>query len=894
MKTKIFAKAAALFLCAVLLASCFSGSVSVSAAGIAGITGTIENDSGQERIIVSLGDSYSSGEGLLPFYGQLDENGNNRDLDEKLADKDWLAHRSARSWPGRLTLPGVSGPMSEHKDGDRPNWYFAAASGATTEHFRSNQGKAYFKADYSLQKLIKELVVSTLIPVYGTGYEIFDFISSFRINPDAELEPQLNVLRRLQEEGRHVDYVTVTLGGNDLGFTEIVTKVFKGTNDIYQKGGLADTLEAAKGEIRSDGSGKIYNDLYALYLEIAEDYVDPDTAILVAGYPRLFAENIPWKNITTSPDMPFDIDQVIAIDNIKYIDFLDLTPDEARAVNEAVMEFNKAIEDIVTKLQKTGINIHYVDVSKAFEGHEAYSFVPFLNPVVLLARSEDLKENSLSSQYSIHPNNLGAQAYAQCVQAKIDELEAKKHPQVILFQEPSHWEEYYYPGESASSGISTATDPAGGEYADVLEKIQGLWITFSSLGSLLYFDGENSTLYASDNIDSPPSERTYTRYETEKVTIERLAPEEGAGYRISREGGAEYWLLDESPDELTCMWYENGELHYSGSGSLMRVTDYTIDDLTVTDAAEPEASIPGDASGNTDAVPGEDVLAFSGICYRWDLCEPDTDIAGGAIQADLNRLADDFYEEYQIIRQTAVDTAPQWAVSTDPEAEIIPCYYDARLEGAQVNRQLLSLRFLRTSYVHGAMYPVEYWVTKNYDLGTGMPLNLQDLALSEEAFSQLKALFVQKFRESGEVLSGDFEGCVKQVLESNGKYSGWYFAEDGLHMVWYPGGSGVSVDVCASVEELQDLLKMIYLPDPVMAAADAPYDIYEAELFYRISDHGDKVYGDVSNPGVVKAEGINSHVLFYSENLITYNKVSHTAISLYANYVTSRQWFFLP
>ena len=56
------------------------------------------------QVIVSMGDSFSSGEGIPPFYGQMDENGKEKTLREKLADQDWLAHRSMNSWGGQLEL----------------------------------------------------------------------------------------------------------------------------------------------------------------------------------------------------------------------------------------------------------------------------------------------------------------------------------------------------------------------------------------------------------------------------------------------------------------------------------------------------------------------------------------------------------------------------------------------------------------------------------------------------------------------------------------------------------------------------------------------------------------------------------------------------------------------
>ena len=69
------------------------------------------------KIMVSLGDSFSSGESIEPFYGQ-DE----KKVAEKVKNHDWLAHRSQDSWPGMLTLPGVEGKMADHHD-KNDNWY---------------------------------------------------------------------------------------------------------------------------------------------------------------------------------------------------------------------------------------------------------------------------------------------------------------------------------------------------------------------------------------------------------------------------------------------------------------------------------------------------------------------------------------------------------------------------------------------------------------------------------------------------------------------------------------------------------------------------------------------------------------------------------------------------
>ena len=70
-------------------------------------------------VIVSMGDSYSAGEGIQPFYGSR--------YAEGWELKDWLAHRSQSSWSGQLTLPNVgSMSFSKYPESENPHWYFGS------------------------------------------------------------------------------------------------------------------------------------------------------------------------------------------------------------------------------------------------------------------------------------------------------------------------------------------------------------------------------------------------------------------------------------------------------------------------------------------------------------------------------------------------------------------------------------------------------------------------------------------------------------------------------------------------------------------------------------------------------------------------------------------------
>ena len=176
-------------------------------------------------VVVSLGDSYSSGEGVEPFYKQngawnffKSDSVNSSNCKEYY---DWLAHRSESSWPGKLKVKNSAGTeitLSDAKYDEAgaskdASWYFVASSGATTEHL--NGGTRYdvekdnaYETDGKQEKIVKYYKKWDL-----TGRDT----SSFK----CYLSEQLDVFNKI--EAGTVDYVTMTIGGNDVGFGDIVT-----------------------------------------------------------------------------------------------------------------------------------------------------------------------------------------------------------------------------------------------------------------------------------------------------------------------------------------------------------------------------------------------------------------------------------------------------------------------------------------------------------------------------------------------------------------------------------------------------------------------------------------------------------------------------------------------
>ena len=339
----IFKKALCIIISALLLSA-----VSVNE-GITLFSVSYADKEDGSKIIVSLGDSYASGEGVEPFYDQDDPYKQYHSLD-------WMAHRSEKSWSGQLTLPSVNGPMSEHKD---VNWFFVAASGATTEHMNGSQLKTA-----TVYRLPIQYEVSQILP------------------------PQLSVFDKLGE-GNTADYVTITIGGNDAHFSEII-ELAATTIDYFYPNTLKQRIDQIWKEFYEEGG--IRDKIKHAYHDIC-NAAGPQATIIVAGYPTLIDRTGKWAVFSKQ---------------------------EADTINTAVKQFNAELEKIVIECQSEGLKICFVPID--FTGHEAYSKNSYLNPVWIGSRTQDLNAK-IASYYSMHPNEKGIEQYRKAVQKKIDELE---------------------------------------------------------------------------------------------------------------------------------------------------------------------------------------------------------------------------------------------------------------------------------------------------------------------------------------------------------------------------------------------------------------------------------------------------------------------------------------
>jgi lysophospholipase L1-like esterase len=137
-----------------------------------------------------------------------------------------------------------------------------------------------------------------------------------------------------------VELVTLTVGGNDLGFAGLAGACTTPGKELQCIAAIK-----AIGPLQFQELG---SDLTNLYGDVAD--AAPKALIVVTGYPHLVERTAPFD--------PVVID----------------------ALNSATDELNGTIREAVLAADPTGDNIVYVDVTAQFEGHGIGSSDPFINP----------------------------------------------------------------------------------------------------------------------------------------------------------------------------------------------------------------------------------------------------------------------------------------------------------------------------------------------------------------------------------------------------------------------------------------------------------------------------------------------------------------------------------
>lgn len=359
----------------------------------------------RSRVLVTLGDSYSSGEGVEPFYGQEEE------FKNKVVNPDWLAHRSRGAWAGYLELDGLDGILLDHKD---ENWVFVAASGATTKNITQKFTKEYNRGGYS---------GSYDLPAQRDAFSMFD--------------------------KDQIDYVTITIGGNDVHFADIVANCVLDKYCIFGHNHLSNQLKESWDEYNKYVKDDLYN-TYKLIAKLAGNRA----RILVVGYPPLFYTQ---GYDPFSKEYRESLKKRSSKDSDEDSDDCFINKYDAYTINENVKVFNYEINKLVEQCSKEGMNIEFVSVSvsvyEGFEGREAYSRFPYINEIIFGMKPEDLTAIRLTSAYSVHPNGWGIIEYSDKVQRAITNYDYSKECQRTL-----HFSKTYY-GSEQTEGKKDVQQP---------------------------------------------------------------------------------------------------------------------------------------------------------------------------------------------------------------------------------------------------------------------------------------------------------------------------------------------------------------------------------------------------------------------------------------------------
>jgi hypothetical protein len=265
---------------------------------------------------VAMGDSYSSGEGLPDFIPGTDVPGVN------------VCHRSRKAYGWLIQFPRV----------DLTTEDFLACSGAMSINMRPGGPH----------------------PTSAQG----EPAQMDRFYPP----PRNNV----QIVNANTEMVTLTAGGNDLGFSEILQE-------------CAFTLDCASNSYKPFPNSSLsfkqaiqarlaWIAPFAGILYSAVTARAPDASVLVAGYPRLFGKNPVCVNLTLEPFF---------------------SKSERKWLDELGDDLNLALWS-----EASYAGVHFVSVSGAFKGHGTCDLFPWINGL------------TTNQTFAFHPTAAGQWAYA--------------------------------------------------------------------------------------------------------------------------------------------------------------------------------------------------------------------------------------------------------------------------------------------------------------------------------------------------------------------------------------------------------------------------------------------------------------------------------------------------
>jgi lysophospholipase L1-like esterase len=204
-------------------------------------------------------------------------------------------------------------------------------------------------------------------------------------NPNGEYRPEPAQQDVLTRYGSRASLVTLSMGGNNIGFGDVVAKCLGlKVLDKHGPASCVPDIRAAEARLGTLDTGDQRQQLPYLYADVRR--LAPRARVLVLGYPRLFA--------TDPPDL-CPVGSVLPL------------------LHAEMVEMNRLVDslDAIIRHDAESAGFDYVDVSGAFSGHD-----------VCVDRAGDRWVNRLhdptrrsSRDETFHPTAAGQQAFADAV-----------------------------------------------------------------------------------------------------------------------------------------------------------------------------------------------------------------------------------------------------------------------------------------------------------------------------------------------------------------------------------------------------------------------------------------------------------------------------------------------
>jgi len=317
-----------------------------------------------KHIVAALGDSYSSGEGAGNYYRETDDNhGSTR----------WAAcRRSRNAWPRKMTLPGTTG-----------------SAGSLSDAWSSSVELGFFACSGAFNW-----------EVQGDGVPF----SWTELNNYQKGEGEFREISQVNSGvlDENTTLVTLSIGGNDAGFSEGVAACGNLTNCAND----SNFLPTYKGKIDAT-QPDIKDTIRAIKAKAV------NAQIVLMGYPELLSRTIKCGGSW----------------------YYDGTEAEALAVLANYMA-QKENESVVA-LKAEGIKVDFANPIPAFVGHGGCDNPEWINKIVLGPNGEgDFHNGDNSSPFcfweilggaclsreSFHPKDAGTTGYAQVMQSKLQAI----------------------------------------------------------------------------------------------------------------------------------------------------------------------------------------------------------------------------------------------------------------------------------------------------------------------------------------------------------------------------------------------------------------------------------------------------------------------------------------